>query len=344
MFFNVTSNKAEWDNHFHSFDASHKDIYFSYDYCHLHEANGDGLAKAARFHGSNGMTLLYPFMLKPIHGYLSEHPYFDIESAYGYGGPMVQNFNTSDMEDFEELFHQWCLDHFVVAEFIRFHPLTGNHLFFSREIQVAKNRSTVYIDLEKGIDYIWNHAISSKNRNMIRKAERAGIGIYSTTDFDTFTNLYIKTMDRLSADPSYYFTEPYFKELFKLQNRCIFLLQAVLNDKTIACAVFLYGGEYLHYHLAASDPEYLGYAPNNLLIYKAIEAGYERGLKKFHLGGGLTALEEDTLYKFKKSFSKDSGEFYIGKRIHNAPQYHYFMGEWKKKTGMEPTRFLQYEL
>ena len=341
MCFCVIHNKENWDNQLSLITPPNKDIYYTYEYCYLHQVNGDGEVKAAVFKGANGSIILYPFIIKPIHGYDTDFQYYNIESVYGYGGPIVENFNESDMKKFEELFHSWCIEKNIVAEFIRFHPLLCNERYFNYLILKEKNRDTVYINIEEGIDIIWNRSITSKNRNMIRKAIKEDIKVSISKNYEGFIKIYGSTMKKLGADEYFLFSNKYFELLYKIDN--FVLLEAKKDEKTIASAVFLYSEDYLNYHLAGSDENYLHLAPNNLLLFRAIEFGWDKGLKKFHLGGGTTNSEEDSLFKFKKSFSTNRSEFFTGKRIHNKLKYDYFMNEWKKKNNLEPRLFLQYE-
>ncbi|MGE5328828.1 MAG: lipid II:glycine glycyltransferase FemX [Deltaproteobacteria bacterium] len=339
----VVADVIKWRNQFNIISNRNKDIYFTPEYYSLYEINGDGEAKAALYKGSNGMIVLYPFILKKIEGYNLDRNYYDIESAYGYGGPIVENYNEKNMLEFEEIFHNWCLNNNVVAEFIRFHPLMDNYKFFNKNIIVEKDRNTVYIDLTKGIESIWRDSISSKNRNMIRKAEKAGVQIKISNDFSNFIDLYNSTMNRVGAGQYYFFNQEYYKEMSSSMSSNLFLLEASLENKIIAAAVFLYQGEYLNYHLSGSNIDYLEYAPNNLLLYEAIKIGCRKGLKKFHLGGGRSKDEDDRLLHFKTSFSKDRAEFYIGKRIHNPEKYSYLMEQWEKENKQQAKLFLQYE-
>ena len=84
-------------------------------------------------------------------------------------------------------------------------------------------------------------------------------------------------------------------------------------------------GKYLHYHLSGALKDFRELQANSLLLYEVAKWGSENGYKKFHLGGGYTS-EDDSLYKFKKSFSKrEDNDFFIGKKIYNKEQYDYLM-------------------
>lgn len=114
------------------------------------------------------------------------------------------------------------------------------------------------------------------------------------------------------------------------------------QDKTIAAAIFMMYGEYFHYHLAGSRKETLNLAPNNILLWEAINYAKDKGYKRMHLGGGLTDSTEDNLFRFKARFSTRYADFYIGKRIHNTKIYHYLIDAWEKRNGKKAVLLLQY--
>lgn len=342
MVFNVIHDKVTWDNMYNMISSCNRDVYFTYDYCKLYDDIGEGIANSAIFIGDKGQRLVYPFLLKKINGYETDQQFYDIESCYGYGGPIVESYNEQDMRDFEEHFCCWCLNNNVVAEFIRFYPILNNQVCFKQNILIEKNRSTVYIDLEKGIESIWKDSISSKNRNMIRKAEKLGVKVKEGNSFEKFIEIYLATMESLGATQYYYFNKQYFENLFKLGHDKMFLLEATVDSEIISSAVFLCSDDYISYHLAGSNHNFLGHAPNNLLLFKAIQLACQRGYKRFHLGGGTKETLEDSLFKFKKSFSKETCDFYIGKRIHNQNIYMKLINEWQKMNNKEVKLFLQY--
>ena len=342
MKFEVISDREKWDSYLAKFSVLNKDIYYTYEYNYLYEANGDGIAKAAIYIGNNGAVILYPFLLKEIKGYNLDSTYYDIESAYGYGGPIAENCWDYDLETFEDEFHKWCLENRIVAEFIRFHPLLKNQEKFNKNIIKERNRTTVYVEIEKDLEVLWESAFSSTNRNMIRKAQKAGIKIKASNNISNFIKIYNLTMDRLNAKDFYHFRESYYDALLKMDDN-MFILEAEMGGEIVASAIFLYYGNYLHYHLSGSRKEFLKFAPNNLLLYNAIDIGHKKGLKKFHLGGGRISSEDDSLLKFKENFSKQKGEFYIGKRVHDSEIYDYLINEWKIRNNKEPQFLLQYK-
>ena len=284
---------------------------------------------------------MYPFMLNKIENNTLSENYYDIESVYGYTGPITNCNEEGFLQDFEGEFLKYCKESNIVAEFIRFHPLIGNEAYFKKGVRVLKNRNTIYIDLNQDIEEIWADDVVSKNRNVIRKGQNSGLKLEISKDFKAFINIYESTMDKVNADKFYYFQDEYFKSMKNDEDYV--LLKVVKEDVLISGGVFMRYGQFFHYHLGASLKEYLNYSPNNFLLWEAIKYGKDIGAKYFHLGGGLSDSEDDKLYKFKKSFSSKRSEFCIGKRIHNTGVYEQLIKEWEQKNNKKAKLFLQYK-
>lgn len=343
MFFEVVTDRLRWEQFFNCFPDEQKDIYFDYRYARAYEANGDGEANYAVFSGANGMKVLYPFLKVKIPDYGLASSYYDLTSCYGYGGPLVASYNDQDMEAFENLFHDWCADNQVIAEFIRFHPVLENHDKFKRNIKTELNRQTVCVDLSLSLQGIWEKSLTGKNRNQIKKAKKAGLTIREAQRLDTFVAIYHQTMQRVGADAYLYFSNRYFNQLSMLIPRNMVILEALFEERVIASAMFMFMGKGMHYHLAGSLREYLHLCPNNLLLYQSVEYGINKGLQFLHLGGGITDSEQDSLFKFKRSFSPDRKKFYIGRRVHRKDLYELLIKKWEETHGGKARLFLQYE-
>ncbi|GAA0076323.1 hypothetical protein UT300005_07010 [Clostridium sp. CTA-5] len=334
----TSSNK--WNSYINKLPPQFRDIYFTSEYYKLYEANGNGFGKLFVYKDKENLAI-YPFLINVISGYELNDSYYDIETAYGYGGPVVNTSDSNFVGNFERAFKEFCSQNNIIAEFIRFHPFLNNYKIFMDNIKVSHNRITSYIDLSKDIEKIWTSDITSKNRNVIRKAEKSALKVNFDTDLNSFKKLYKITMDNVNASSQYYFSEEYFSALSRLNNVC---LNVKLENVTIASAVFLKGYQNFHYHLSGSLKEYLKYSPNNFLLWTAIKYAKSNGFCKFHFGGGLTDSLTDNLYKFKKSFCKNTADFYIGKRIHNKEIYNCLINKWENINGKKAKLFLQYKM
>lgn len=322
------SNSFEWASLLMKLPSNSRDIYFSPEYYSLYQNYGDGEALCFVFE-RDGELAMYPFLKNPITtlGYQLDREYYDIQGAYGYNGLIASTDDNVFLDAFWKEFDLWCHENYVVAEFTRFHPLLNNQQIASPLMKTFYSRHTVALDLTD--DDIWMHQISSKNRNMIRKAEKEGVIIVESEDYETFRQLYNGTMTDLHAEDFYFFPERYYEEYKQTFKGKSMLCLAMLDEKVIAGSMFMFSDDYAHYHLSARNREYSRYAANNLILWYGIQKAKERGCKWFHFGGGTTGEDEDSLLKFKKEFSKTLFEFWFGKRVHNQKIYEQIVEQWK---------------
>ena len=104
-------------------------------------------------------------------------------------------------------------------------------------------------------------------------------------------------------------------------NHTIHDLEDKYKDKIVSALFLMIKGEYAHIHLSGSIYEYLKLGVNNKIKHDATLISRKLGAKYFHFGGGNSSDVEDPLFKFKSNFSKERGDFYIGKKIYNQEVY-----------------------
>lgn len=324
----------KWNYFLEKFSEASKDIYFTEEYVKLYESV-DGQAYCAVCE-DDGNILLFPYIRKSI------GEFYDFETAYGYGGPIA---NTTDKEwidvalsEMQELFSK----EMYVCGFIRFHPLINNVEICRSHFPVLFDRNTVVINTEETEAEIWKNQIISKNRNMIRKAERNDLVYSAEYDFaslDEFVKLYNATMERLNAEEFYFFDGQYYKNFSKHFSGRAFLGTVKKENELICAALFMYSPEYGHYHLEGSNHAFSNMAANNFLLWKAALEFHKLGVREFHLGGGYNSSPNNTLLKFKKSFSNNLKDFYIGKWIFNKDKYDELKREWQETNPEKYEKF-----
>lgn len=321
-------NKNEWLELIKKFRDY--DIYYYPSYLNAFYKNGDGEPFLFYYESQYG-KVINVFLKrdiskdKKLNSLIEKNKYFDISTVYGYGGPIVEAIENEEelCNEYCNVFSSYCKENNIITEFLRFHPINKNHRMLENNYDIINVRKTIYMDISINEQYIWEN-ITSKNRNMIRKAIKSGVKIIcskSNEIVDKFIELYNLTMNKDNAESYYYFSKEFFYETLNNENSTIFA--AVLDEKIIACSIILFCNKFIHYHFSGSDPKYMYLAPNNLLLYEAAKWGNENGFSLFHLGGGYKGMD-DSLFKFKKSFSKlEPLDFYIGKKIFNANSYEY---------------------
>jgi hypothetical protein len=323
-------DNKEWSCLLSMLPADQQDVYFTPEYYALYEQNGDG--KACCFvYEENGKIVLYPFLINTINklGYKLDDEYFDIQGAYGYNGIVTSSKDEGFLARFHETFDTYCQEQHIVAEFSRFHPLLYNQVLASPKMQTFYSRKTVKLNLSLSEDEIWMGQFSSKNRNVIRKAEKEGVTIVESQDYDFFREMYDQTMRNVNAEGFYFFPPKYYDTFKETFGRNLELCFAMYEGKPIAGSMFMFSKDYAHYHLSGRDKNYYKIAANNAVLWYGIQKAKERGCKWFHFGGGTTGADDDLLLHFKQNFSKENGEFRIGKRVHNQEVYDQIVEQWK---------------
>ena len=248
-----------------------------------------------------------------------KNQFYDFVSPYGYGGWLIEGETRDEL--FRE-YESWIKSNGIICEFVRFHPLIKNHVNCDRFYDVVQLGEVVHMELSSPED-IWNN-ITSKNRNMIRKAIKNDIVVFNgrfPKIFSLFREIYNKTMDKDSADEYYYFEEVFYQSILKDLPYNAQVFWAEKDEQVIAASIMLCANGKMNYHLSGSLREYSSLAATNLLLYCAALWGCENGCRTLYLGGGVGS-GEDSLFKFKRSFFKgDLNHFYIGKKVYDQKKY-----------------------
>lgn len=315
-----------WDQSLDSFQPSEKDVYYFEEYVKAYE-DPLKVAKCIICTEENNVMLM-PFLQ------MSYDDFYDFETPYGYGGPISntqdKEWNCKALQSILETFR----NNGFLCGFVRFHPLLKNYQFNTRCFAPIFNRKTVFIDTSVSNDEIWKKQIISKNRNMIRKAINHGLTFIADYSFEylkDFISIYNATMHRLEADSFYFFDQEYYVKLCNALRNKFFLGVVKKENEVISAAIFMHNSYYGQYHLAGSKREYSNLGANNFLLWNAALELKSLGVKLFHLGGGYNSHSDNSLYKFKKAFSNNEAEFYIGKWIFNQQKYDILKSEWEAK-------------
>jgi hypothetical protein len=329
------ADAARWHAMLAQMPEPMRDIYFYPEYLGMHVFAPQ--TEARLFAYSRGEHhWLYPFLKQRLLSIGNENfnqvEYYDLEAAYGYGGPLSTTEDGQFLSEAHEAFSEWCARNGVVAEFVRLHPLLRNERWLDGQTEVIHDRDTVSIDLATAASDM--PLLNSDARYMLRRAERAGVVVASqppSAGFDHFVDLYKKTMKRVEAGDYYFFGDDYYNKLKNLIEQHGWLLAAEQGGRWVAASFFLRGECYLHYHLSASDPDNRVPGATNALIYAAAQIGMRHGLQRFHLGGGRTSRPDDALLKFKQSMGSCRHAFHIAKRVRNQEVYSRVCAIWREQ-------------
>lgn len=317
----------KWDGIVKSFPDH--DVYYLSGYVKAFEFHGDGSPVLLYYSSEKGRAICVLFLrdisMDPLfEGKIPVGRYFDAVTPYGYGGFVFDG--DVDKTDLKREFDYILKENRINSVFFRFHPILDNASENEAVTCVTPLGNTIAMDLTSP-EVIWENIIS-KNRNMIRKAEKSGVEIHHSDDpelFRTFKEIYDETMRGDNAEDYYYFKEEFYDSVARDLKGNYQVFYATYKGIIISIAIMIYANDQMHYHLSGSLREYRSFAPSNLLLYRAALWGHEQGFRTFHLGGGVGS-GEDPLYKFKAAFNRRSDcKFAIGRVITNREDYDYLM-------------------
>lgn len=342
----TTHNKKEWNDLVNS--CAQSDIHFTAEYMQLFEEQIQGNAFLFVKHNSDKSNyLLYPFFKRRINDMKIFSNYekiiFDIVSPWYFGGPLLSNdTNKIDLlNSFLLDFEKYAQENNIVTEFTRIHPLLSSSNDFIKISKAQYRYDISYIDLKKSHLEIQKN-FKKSNRNAITAAKRKGVEIQisnSISALKVFHDLYVKTMSRLNADQSYFFTLSFLEKLLNVLSKNMIIFTAIHEGIPTSSSIFLFKSGIIHYWLSGSDSDYKNLYSNNLLLSEAITWAKENENQTFMLMGGSS----EGLRSFKESFSNTKTGFYTLNKIHNTSTYSVINEIVRKqKPGDSKTNFFPY--
>ena len=159
-------------------------------------------------------------------------------------------------------------------------------------------RYTYIIQLDKSLEDIWK-GMDEKRKGNIRKAEKDGISIVPSDDFNQAFDLIQQTFTRQKAairSKSVIFN---YNKVLSERNQCKSFLAKDINNNYIAASYIVWDNKRSHYLFAGIDDENKHYGAAALAIWKAIEfSKQELGLKEFDFQGSMIPEIEQFFRRF----------------------------------------------
>lgn len=286
---------------------------------------------AARHEGCEGVAalisnadnaLLIPLLVHPQD---SSGEWFDACSPYGYPGMLFLDAQRADMlAAFAAAFYEQARRRRIVSVFIRLHPLldppAGDLDCFG---SVIPHGRVVYVDLNGGYEQVL-HAMRRNHRQGIAALRRSGFRclINEWDLLDEFIAVYRQTMMRKSAESRHFLDRDYFAALAALgRSGSVNLFVALAPDQRVASGAILTGsGRTACFFLGGSAARDLPMAPSKLVYDEMIRWSAANGYRQLLLGGGLGA-REDSLFHFKKGFSRATAPFFTLRMVTARDRY-----------------------
>lgn len=327
--------KREWSELLNRLPIEQQDVYYTPEYYSLYQYNGDGDAQCFVFE-QDGNIAMYPYLLNCVNNmdYVLNDTYYDVQSAYGYGGIIANSKNRNFIRSFWDVFNDYCRKNNIIAEFLRLHPIISNPIYYTYYHQIFFNRKTVMLDLTLSEDILFYNFQHSTKKQIRRAGNRYGLSLKvydcAPANLSDYFKIYTSTMQRTEAIDYLYFSEEYFKNFMNLNNALLFVAN---HDEDPVSVIFgMYYGLYFHGHLGGNLHQSMKMSPSSYLYWEMIKHAKSLGCKFLHLGGGNSNSEDDPLLKFKTNFSKSTLDFYIAKRIHNQRIYEEVVKQWEHRN------------
>ena len=297
----------------------HYDFYHTYDY---HQLSKNANEHPILIHYTDGHTsLVLPFLLRDI----EDSDYKDATSVYGYAGLLALNIDKDfNPEQFQNELTTFFNENKIIAVFSRFHPfIKESESVLNGLGDIVSLGKVVFIDLNKPLKDL-RTTYNRRLRTYLNKSRRLCTVFegHTETHIDTFIKLYLENMTRIGADESYHFSRDYYYRLLTSNDFDSKLMLCKHNEtqEIIAGAIFIKTGSIVQYHLSGLNEAYFKLQPIKLIIDEMCIVSSNEGSKYLNLGGGKGS-QEDSLYRFKRKFSKNVKIFKVWKYIVNKDIY-----------------------
>lgn len=201
----------------------------------------------------------------------------------------------------------------ITAELIEKYPNIKIEIRDRYEGNDFQNKLVGYthsLELTKSEEEIFSSFKKTQVQQRIKKALRDNLIADIKTDYDSilrFYELHLLTRKKLGVpiQPKRFFYH-FWNEII---NRGLgFIVTVSLKDKIISSGIFAGYNKTMTYKFSASDPDYLNYRPNNLMLWEAIRESKRRGFEV--LDFGRTDLDTEGLRNFKLGWGTKEEDLY----------------------------------
>ena len=185
-----------------------------------------------------------------------------------------------------------------------------------------KNESLVLhiTQIDQDIDEVFHKFKKSQVQQIIKKASNYNLEVNFETSYsavEEFYKLHLITRKKLGVpiQPKHFF-KLIFDEIISKNFGFIIIIKK--DGIPISSGVFMFFNKYFTYKFGASDPDYLKYRPNNIMIWEGMKYANKNGFKYFDFG--KTEIENEGLRKFKSGWGAEESKLiysFYPKQIHS---------------------------
>ncbi len=331
----VPEQRAEWLSLWHRWPP--QEVMAHPGYGELFVRPGDRMVCACQTGEESG--ILFPLIVRPLctepWGRGEKADASDLVSPYGYGGPF--GWGPYNVEGFWTEFDQWAQTIRAVSLFTRFSLFKDLLIPFFGDIVVKGPCVIVSLNRDPAVILA---SYTKAARENIRQAERAGVTLEADPEcrrLDEFLSVYYATMDRVGAQPMYYFPKSFFERLIVGLPNQVLLFHALHNQRVVSTELLLISNDCLYSFVGGTVDEGLRLRANPLLRHGIHLWGHAQGKRQIVLGGGYSG--EDSLLRFKQRYAPNgSASFTVGTKIFDSHAYQALIDKravWEREQGRQ---------
>jgi hypothetical protein len=285
----------------------------------------DGKPELAIYRDRDG-TIIHPYVNRAID---AKGTWRDLISAYEFGGYWYTTRDAAKRArltaNFDRLFRQHCMEHAVVSEFMRLHPMLFRNPALFGDFDLGGPAEHVIVPLLGDPDRL-RSGYHVTRRRQVRQGHANGLVMEPIRDAAAFIDVYHENLNRLEADDFWYFPADYIAALGDMLR--IFLVR---DPKGEVCGAHCYLDDapwrfaFLCHGVAAK----LDLRPNDFAFDAAMVEAQADGLEWLHLGGG-----QPSLLAYKSKFSNVTVPYRWAKRVFLPDVYGQLVAAREGRTGV----------
>ena len=296
-------NRAEWDKFITSFEDTN--FLQSWDFYEFHASRGKQVIRRLFKNQDNQIIAAYAGVVETA----KRGTYMAIA-----GGPIVDWTNKSAVKTvFKDIADQGKEHHCVFVRVRPQLPLSDKSLNLMQELGLKKAPMYLSVEyagilnLEKSEEEILA-AASQGFRRKLRKAEKEGITIETSTDPAVVKTFYNLEVEHAKRQGFVAFSEEFLTKQFEAfaKNDEVIMYTAKKDGEVLAQNFMVFYGNEASYHYGVSSPLGNKYSAAPLLHMEAMREARKRGIKRYNLWG-IVGLDETKhrfygVSEFKRSF------------------------------------------
>lgn len=239
-----------------------------------------------------------------------------------WGGPLVNDPGTADLLLFE--YNKLIKRKAIYSQFRNIFPVDNLKKAFEKSGFVLNEHLNILIDLTKDEETLWI-GIHKNRKKEIKKGIKKGLVVRQikigeeNNLFEIYQQLK-KLYNKIGLPiPAYSFFQ---NAIFILEPKGLLkTFIARVNDKLVALRMVLTYKNLIYDWYAASDDEYLGYRPNDILPWEILKWGCKNGYERFDFGGAGKPGIHYGVRDYKLKFGGDLVNFGRFEKTHNSILY-----------------------